>query len=1018
NWKDSATDTLPALDETAKIAAGNGVPNFLESSASSRLASEIGTDRPAVGGQVLPKARWNAASLLTSAQNDTLPVPRWIYVNREGTAPLTGANASGNEAKSVLGSALNPGFVIGRYAYRIYDISGLVDLNVAGFAAQARDTERVGRKGSLAWLDFFRNPDLGFTPSAGDDGFLSWRGPTTKLADYVDKFGQKNGFLRTPASLSGTRVNRILSRSDLVQLVSSKRFAAEFGNPEEFLTQVTAFNRDVNAPAFAPPVPPTASPVALNPAIQTVRVGKAFTRRDGTTAKVGDALVSQRFPLSEIAVLATKNPGPDQLAEIRDYFGLVPASGGKWNYVAGTKMDSGFGDGPRERLETLDEIAQEGREPNFFEMLQAGIQADSLGQGAEDAFFANSVTDRNIARHVLQIGLNIIDQYDEDDDPTVIARTSFETLKQYADSPDPDLAGIENLPYIQMIGHNYFRRNIYEPIGTADYPVSDYPLLTCFYQFQLWNPHRNASSLANSKFRIVADGTVRVRVRNVDNAGTNYGNDLTGPPIVYSPEDTRLEFSSDSDAAKFTTPKLLEPKMPGVSVTAPDKNSYEVQRANIIGFWQGDCPAPYHGFSKNPSAPGTPLEQRSHYERYGTISGATVVEPDAPASAQFQSSPYTDTPDVGGSKGVSFQLQKFDGTNWRPVQTIPSLTNQGASEMAVTHNPLGGGGTTWDYSGRTHNTPGAINKHWVLHDPRTIRFGLFHSSLADQRGVVDAPFPSTGQWYFSGWLQENRGIPAATGSTVLYQIPVAYKNQSSTTAYYRDRGGAAKAGVVRPADEPASNPYLSPETRPIVLNRPFKTVAEIGYAFRDLPWKTENFSRDLDGNNVALSADSALLDLMSLTETPVREGAINLNAASDETLTALLSQTDVGNGISFTSADVTSLVAGIRGYLGTRQNPLHALRSNADLSLLLRSLPVISGWPKPKREAVAVALADIVNTRTWNVLIDVVVQTGRLADGGDHSLAGFAVAGQRHLLVQVAIDRTTGGIVDQLVEDA
>ena len=41
---------------------------------------------------------------------------------------------------------------------------------------------------------------------------------------------------------------------------------------------------------------------------------------------------------------------------------------------------------------------------------------------------------------------------------------------------------------------------------------------------------------------------------------------------------------------------------------------------------------------------------------------------------------------------------------------------------------------------------------------------------------------------------------------------------------------------------------------PIMLNRPFRNVAELGYAFRDLPWKTVDFFTDK-------SADAGLLDI-------------------------------------------------------------------------------------------------------------------------------------------------------------
>ncbi len=55
------------------------------------------------------------------------------------------------------------------------------------------------------------------------------------------------------------------------------------------------------------------------------------------------------------------------------------------------------------------------------------------------------------------------------------------------------------------------------------------------------------------------------------------------------------------------------------------------------------------------------------------------------------------------------------------------------------------------------------------------------------------------------------------------------------------------------------------------------------------------------------------------------------------------------------------------------------------------------------------------NARTWNLLIDVVAQTGRISPSAK-SLASFVVAGSRRQFVHVAIDRYTGEIVDQLVE--
>ncbi len=67
------------------------------------------------------------------------------------------------------------------------------------------------------------------------------------------------------------------------------------------------------------------------------------------------------------------------------------------------------------------------------------------------------------------------------------------------------------------------------------------------------------------------------------------------------------------------------------------------------------------------------------------------------------------------------------------------------------------------------------------------------------------------------------------------------------------------------------------------------------------------------------------------------------------------------------------------------------------------------------RESAIRPLAACGQVRVWNLLIDVVAQTGRYprtADGLDQ----FVVDGQRRLWIHVAIDRYTGQVIDKQVE--
>jgi hypothetical protein len=51
----------------------------------------------------------------------------------------------------------------------------------------------------------------------------------------------------------------------------------------------------------------------------------------------------------------------------------------------------------------------------------------------------------------------------------------------------------------------------------------------------------------------------------------------------------------------------------------------------------------------------------------------------------------------------------------------------------------------------------------------------------------------------------------------------------------------------------------------------------------------------------------------------------------------------------------------------------------------------------------------------WNLLIDVVAQSGRYPPNAN-SLAGFVVEGEQHYWVHVAIDRFTGQVIDKQIE--
>jgi hypothetical protein len=68
------------------------------------------------------------------------------------------------------------------------------------------------------------------------------------------------------------------------------------------------------------------------------------------------------------------------------------------------------------------------------------------------------------------------------------------------------------------------------------------------------------------------------------------------------------------------------------------------------------------------------------------------------------------------------------------------------------------------------------------------------------------------------------------------------------------------------------------------------------------------------------------------------------------------------------------------------------------------------------REVVARAISSVAQTRTWNLLIDVIAQTGKYPPGATSFENGFVVEGEQRYWVHVAIDRFTGQVIAKQIE--
>jgi hypothetical protein len=297
-------------------------------------------------------------------------------------------------------------------------------------------------------------------------------------------------------------------------------------------------------------------------------------------------------------------------------------------------------------------------------------------------------------------------------------------------------------------------------------------------------------------------------------------------------------------------------------------------------------------------------------------------------------------------------------------------------------------------------------------------------------------------------------------------------------------GAPQTAASTTPA---TTTPFTQSQSRPLLLHRPFRTVAELGYVFRDMPWKNLDFF-------APESADAGLLDLFCINETAsptsLVAGKVNLNTRQAPVLTAIISGACVDDPkitnatVGSVSTSVASTIASalVARTSGTKYGPLQnvselvgkwqaagAIMSGTTYAPSNSAngwgidLPSASGYEDGKlsyvgfsgapsvsgtvdnltdayaiafsstasklqtsmsqvmrfREAPIRALASVGQTRVWNLMIDVVAQTGRYPTASlstSNPLAAFNVEGQQHYWVHVAIDRLTGQVLDKQIE--
>ena len=946
--------------------------NYLATPAAlNRAATNNSTAHASANGRSFLPARWNASYLLGATLPPSFVSPDWIIITRRGA--ITDGSAIPPIADLANAAPSNPNFAIGRFAYMIYDEGGLIDINVAGHPGTVSSAFR-SKRGTLPQIDLSKIPGI-----SNAEAIIQWRNAASQTTYEQNVFADTSGF-----GTVGIGDRTFLSRQDLISYVKNHPSVI---TPES-LQYLATFTRELNAPSVTPDpknvlsgFPAAGKEADLNPSAINTRVTREFVRRDGTIAKIGEPLIKTRFPLNFLSAFTptaqwgTSSPN-------YQYFGLSRAGASDpWTYRSGAN-----------RILSLAEVADEGREPDFLELLQAGIEIGSLGMAGGDWSSSTSALDRDYSLQIAQIAANLIDQYDADSWVTRI------TLGANT------VAGVENLPYLVRIMEQPFRAS---RDGSGISPTKDdfSDDIGMWYRPEIWNPHAYSQSAAvntngPTEFRYWVEGDARLELFSLpgeeeesdDNGYSPKGNSPTlslgsGPGITFS------------GSTIFHNPTLLD-NAPGVVATGNDLMVDGSKR--FVGIFVGKAPArDVRIFSTTTSGvflralakPMTPLNHRLQYKQNGTwVTYDTIRNHTAGA-------PFVDNHGVYTSPGeVSIQWQNITSGSAYNMRSDPRSDRFG---IAVSGNSMYPYGHTVRPGGHMGNYV-----HNLLNKPAA---GWVYGGMSG-----DAMYP--------GLLSDNK--------------------PTSITHY------ADPDGTIRRGDSAYSNDYVSfgglpvgqdPEfskskSRPIILNRPFRSVAEMGYASRGMPWKHLDFFTEE-------SADTALLDLFCVNTPAVsglRAGVVNLNTRQTPVLQAALAgavrrdepggspgeisdtypsnlQDTDASALAASLVELTSSTNPARGPLLHRGDLVTKWLGDPSLVPVRENPYALDDRIKRRREAPVRVLADIGSTRTWNLLIDVVAQSGRYS-ATSTNLDQFIVEGERRYWWHIALDRYTGKIVDQQLE--
>jgi hypothetical protein len=191
----------------------------------------------------------------------------------------------------------------------------------------------------------------------------------------------------------------------------------------------------------------------------------------------------------------------------------------------------------------------------------------------------------------------------------------------------------------------------------------------------------------------------------------------------------------------------------------------------------------------------------------------------------------------------------------------------------------------------------------------------------------------------------------------------------------------------------------------IVINHAFSSVGDLGYGIvtSDASQPTLKFSSALGPTN----PDPAALDFFGynpVSSSYPRTGIVNLNTKNWPVLAAIIKGALSQDGT--TNYVTTAAIVAARDYIVPETTARPAL-TRADVARLAEVAGAQIGATEEQKETIARALAEVGQTRTWNLFIDVIAQTGRYAPGTTNITDAnkFTVEGEKRYWLHIALGR-------------